>query len=130
MAEMILKNLFKKRGVSGIKVCSAGLNAFDGCEMNAFAKAALKKNEVPRTVFKTKKINAVNPRDLLICMTDGHKRAFLQRGNVFSFTDIVGENILDPYGEGFEAYETVCARLISKMERVSEFVIKFLEGQP
>lgn len=129
MAEMILKNIFKKRGVTGIKVCSAGLNALGGGEMNAFAKAALKKNGVPRTVFKSKRIINASPRDLIICMTDGHKRAFLPRKNVFSFADIAGEEISDPYGEGFEAYEAVCARLVSKMERVGEFAINFLEGQ-
>lgn len=110
--------------MANIKIRSAGTDAFDGDDMNEYAITALKNNHVPRTVFKSKRLSVdlINSSNLTITMTNGQKQLLSMFPNVYSFGEITGNEIPDPYGESAAAYDKTCRELINKMSKVFGFI--------
>ena len=125
MAEMILKNILKMNNIKDIKVSSAGINAISGASMSLLSQETLKRNEIPKTAFKSKRITEklLKEYSIVICMTAGHKRVLEGHKNVYTISELTdcGE-IHDPFGGEDASYQ----RCFIEIKRaVDVFVEKF-----
>ncbi len=121
MCQCIMRNLIKKYEISGIKVCSAGLNVTEE-KINSNAKIALKSLGINSGKFKAKQVTKeiLFKQDLVICMTENQKNYLGNFKNVYTFNSLfqVGD-IIDPYGQSLEVYlktatllQELCEKLI------------------
>ena len=123
MAEYLLKEALKKKKLRGFKVCSAGTEARKGDLINPKALYTLQLAGIKVGKFSSTPINEKLLKDafLFICMTEKHKDYLLDarwsvlrkageeeiENNVFSFKELVGYDVPDPYGYGEEEYRYV-----------------------
>lgn len=125
MAEIILKNKLKLAGITNIKVSSAGLSAVDGDKMSKNSATALKKLGYKPYGFKSKRLNLdlVMKHDLILCMTESHKRCINVFENVYTVGEVTGlGDIIDPYGKDLNVYvktshqiEDACNIILNKI---------------
>ena len=125
MAEIILKNKLKLAGITNIKVSSAGLSAVDGDKMSKNSATALKKLGYKPYGFKSKRLSLdlVMKYDLILCMTENHKRCINVFENVYTIGEVTGlGDIIDPYGGDLNVYvktshqlEDACNIILNKI---------------
>ncbi len=139
MAERLLKGKLKKRKWKGFLVKSAGLKAKTGEEMNAKSVAVLQENGLDATKFSAKGIKGKDLVDAfaVVCMSEGQKDLLLDmrwqalkkagvigdeeiQNNIYSFYELGGYDIPDPYGRDLECYRYVFSLLETGMERLIE----------
>lgn len=128
MAEIILKSKIKAAGITDIRVTSAGLSVAAGSKMNENSFKALKLLGYKPYGFKSKVLTKklLKSADVVICMTEEHKRYLAGYLNVRTVSELTGlSDILDPYGGDLEVYkrtsnqiEKACEILISKIIRI------------
>ena len=107
MAEIILKKKLKLAGVKNIKVSSAGLYANEGKKISEFSATSLKMLGYRLYGFKSKPAtaNVLLDNDLIICMTEGHKKLIRNFPNVYSINDLTSlGDISDPFGGDLNSY--------------------------
>ena len=107
MAEIILKSKFKNAGVKGIRVSSAGLSATEGAKISKNSAMALKKLGLNAYGFKSRQVTAkvLLKSDIVICMTDEHKRYISNFPGVYSIGELTGlGDVPDPYGGDLNEY--------------------------
>ncbi len=107
MAEIILKNKLKLAGVTGVRVSSAGLSASDGDKMSKNSALALKQLGYKPYGFKSKTLtlDIIMKYDVILCMTEGHKRQINVFENVYTVNELTGVgDIIDPYGGDLSVY--------------------------
>ena len=123
MAEYLLKSVLKKKKLRGFKVSSAGVGAKKGDAINPFAVYTLESAGLKVGKFSATPITDKLLKDgfLFICMTERHKEYLMDarwhalrkagesdiENNVFSFKELVGYDVPDPYGYGKEEYRYV-----------------------
>lgn len=123
MAEILLKAELKKRKWKGFSVGSAGIKAVKGDTINPKSLQALTEHGYEVKTFSS---TPLTPRMLkdsfaIVCMTEA-QRDFLMdmrwnvlrkagvediENNVYSFAEITGYDVLDPYGRDMECYRYV-----------------------
>lgn len=121
MAEFILKDALKKRGIKGVKVASAGLCADESGTINDLAKKVLKKNGVPARKFKSRQISGemVDKFDLVLCMTQNHKNALPAMDKIKTLGEMVDmPDVGDPYGNGEAVYTLCFAQLKAETDKL------------
>ena len=126
MAETIFKKKMRLAGMSGIKVKSAGLMAENGSAMSENSHIALKELGYRPYAFKTTLVSGkqlINS-DLIVCMTNEHKRAIASFPNVYSMSDITGQDVSDPYGGSVERYLFTAKQLEFACEAIIEKILK------
>ena len=112
MAEAVLKNKLRNEGIKNIKVNSAGLNANEGDKLSD----------------KARKINVNMVKNAcIICMTAEHKNRLSNVKNVFCAEELIGESIVDPYGQDITVYKN-CLKSIEKLAKAVLLEIKAKEG--
>ncbi|MBR1983881.1 MAG: low molecular weight protein arginine phosphatase, partial [Clostridia bacterium] len=86
MAEIILKSKIKNAGLKGVRVSSAGISAINGDKMSKNSVIALKKLGLTAYGFKSKTLDVkmLLKHDIIICMTENHKRAISSFPGVYS----------------------------------------------
>ncbi len=117
MAEALLKYELEKVNLSyGVEVTSAGLSAVAGEKASEPAKKLFGHNEPNLNYHKAKTLDLdlIDDVDLILVMTDDHKRQLLARfpraaNKTFIFKEYAGEandgcNIVDPAGYGPDKY--------------------------
>lgn len=114
MAEAALRKELRRRKISGITVCSAGLRADTGGAISPNSAQALKEAKI--TVLKSFKPRQLTEKMLkeakvVICMTEGQERALSKFENVTSFPALAGMEIPDPYGQGIDVYRVTLRRI-------------------
>lgn len=123
MAEFMLKDALKKKGVKGVRVASAGLCADEYGTINELAKKTLRKNGVAVRKFKSRQIDGgmVEKADMVLCMTQNHKNALPEMDKIKTLGEVTDmPDIGDPYG-GCEAVYTLCyAQLKTEIEKLVE----------
>lgn len=127
MAEIIMKNKIKQAGITDIRVSSAGLSVAAGSKMNENSFKALKLLGYKPYGFKSKVLTKkiMKSADVVICMTEEHKRYLQGYLNVRTVNELTGlGDISDPYGGDIEIYkktslqlEEACEILMSKIIR-------------
>lgn len=68
--------------------------------------------------------------DIIITATDTHKQLLLQYGSdskLYSFKDICGVDIQDPYGMDISAYEQVEKTIEDNLDNIYNFIINIKE---
>ena len=134
MAEYILRKKLKERKLRGFKVNSAGIAAKKGDVINPKSAQTLAKYGVETATFKVSAVTDKLLRDsfVMICMTDRQRDYLMDvrwnalrksgaeeiENNVFSFRELVGYEIPDPYGMEMERYEYVYRLLEGGMSAI------------
>lgn len=109
MAERLMKKMLKKTKLQDIKVSSRGLNA-TGENIAENAKFALKKFGASASNRKSVKLGKRDVKTLYVTMTESQAEA-LKDMKVLTFKQLIGKDVLDPYGQDEEVYLNCCAEL-------------------
>lgn len=136
MAERLLKKTLEERGLRGFTVLSAGTKAKRGEPMNPKSAAVLQEHGIGADNFSAKRVTPSTLRDAfaIVCMTEGQRDYLLElrwnvmrktgaeevENNVYAFSDLTGNEVLDPYGKDLECYRYVYALLATGMSKVVE----------
>lgn len=103
MAERIMKNLLKQKKIEQIKVCSKGLRA-NGENITENAKKVLRYNGLSSLNRKSVKLKKIDKNTLYIVMTNKMK-SFVDSKKLISFEDLIGQEVIDPYGQDESVYQ-------------------------
>ncbi len=138
MAEALLKSELKRLHIENIDVCSAGLKA-SGKAVNAYASKTLLNKGLELNNFNSRNVDeSLLCADILIAMTEEIKRKLLEiqsygqklgklpenLKNVYSFQEIAGYEVPDPYGQGDAEYHRAFEQLEGGMSAIIEkFVV-------
>ena len=129
MAELILKDKFKKNQVKGIRVSSAGLSATENHKISKNSLHALKKMGIKGYAFRSKQLTEemVNKADLILTMTVSQKESILRyfpKSKTLCVCEITGKKeISDPYGQGLEVYEKTASEIDDDCNIILENVL-------
>ena len=127
MAEIILKDKFKKHQIKDVQVRSAGLMVNPGDKINVNSRKALKLLGLKASGFKPKQLTEqmLKSFDLVLCMTAEHKRYLSGYKNVFTLGETVGMlDVPDPYGKNEQAYLETAKTLDKACEIILKNIIK------
>ena len=135
MAEALFKDLAKKKGISSVKAVSAGLAAIAGDKATPQAIEVMKRRGIDLSGHRARNVDAslIGEADLILTMTHRHKsvlssmypqaaskihvlREYAEGGA------IRGESaqILDPFGQPVEVYESCARQLEEAIEKLME----------
>ena len=139
MAEKILASIIKKEKWKGYVLSSAGIAAKDGDCINPKSAQVLTENGLECEGFSS---TLLKEEDLLdafavICMTERQKDVLLDMrwqalkkankigdeeisNNIYSFMEVGGYDVLDPYGRDLECYRYVFGLLTAGMKNLVE----------
>lgn len=109
MAERLFKKTLKQGGVKGIKVSSRGIHA-KGDNIAVNAKLVLKEMGALASDRKSVQLKKIDKSTLYVAMTDSIKKS-IEGKNVIAMSALIGEEILDPYGQDVEVYRRVAKQL-------------------
>jgi len=141
MAEALLKSELKRLHIEEIDVCSAGLRA-SGKAVNAYAAKTLLDKGLELNNFNSRNVDeSLLCADVLIAMTDEIKRKLVEiqaygirlgklpknLNNVYSFRELTGYEVPDPYGRGDAEYQRAFEQLEGGMSAIIE---KFVNEKP
>ena len=136
MAEILLRKKLEETGVSNVKVLSAGLQARKGDTINPLSKQVLEEKGMDcgefRATLLTDKI--LKESFAIVCMTERQREIVMDmrwnalrkageeeiENNVYSFFEISGYEIYDPYGKGRDCYQYVFGLLDAGMSALIE----------
>ena len=123
MAEILLKAELKNRGWQGITVTSSGISARRGNTINPKSLQVLQENGFVVEKFSSKRLTDKMMKDAyaIVCMTEAQRDYLLDarwqamrksgeedfENNVFSFGEIAGYEVIDPYGKDLDCYRYV-----------------------
>ena len=123
MAEHLLRRALKKAKLRGFKVMSVGISAKKGEEMNPKSAQVLSENGITMGKFLSAPITEKLLKEafIFVCMTERHSDFLMDmrwnvlrkngaeevENNVYSFAELVGYDVPDPYGKDIEAYRQV-----------------------
>lgn len=136
MAEAILQKTLADLKLTGVKVCSAGLQVKPKDKLNEKTAQILENKGIPLLTFKPKQITEKLLEESLaiVCMTDKQRDIVMDmrwkalravgeeeiENNVYSFSEIAGYEILDPYGKQLDCYEYVFELLAGGMSALTD----------
>ena len=123
MAEYLLKKVLKKEKLRGFKICSAGIGARKGDAINPKSAQVLAERNITLGKFTATPINdkLLKEAFAFVCMTERHADYLMDmrwdvlrkageeniENNVYSFEQLAGYSIPDPYGMEIDAYRSV-----------------------
>lgn len=133
MAEFIMKDLVKKKGLFGkYRIDSAGVSSEEsGNDLYPYAKEKLIEKKIPFTRHRARKIRPDDYEsfDWIVCMDDGNLRALQRMKPDDCQARVVkllpGQNVADPWYTGdFEtAYQDIargCRLLLAETEKETD----------
>ena len=123
MAEYLLKKVLRKEKLRGFKICSAGVGAKKGDTINPKSAQVLAERNITLGKFTATPINdkLLKEAFAFVCMTERHADYLMDmrwdvlrkageeniENNVYSFEQLAGYSIPDPYGKEIDAYRSV-----------------------
>lgn len=139
MAEMLLKAALDIAKLKGFVVSSAGIAAQTGDSINPKSAQVLAEHGLDGTGFSATLLTEKNLKEAfaVICMTEKHKDILLDmrwqalrkaneigeeeiENNIYSFADLTGYDVPDPYGRDIDCYRYVYSLLASGMGKIVE----------
>ena len=136
MAEVLLKKELELRNWKGITVSSAGIKAKRGDTINPKSAQVLSENGLEAVDFKATKVTDRILRDAyaIVCMTEQQRDYLLDarwnalrktgaeeiENNVYSFAELTGYEVMDPYGRDVDCYRYVFGLLKGGMYALIE----------
>ena len=139
MAEAVLKAVLKEQGLTKLQVSSAGLQAKPKDLMNEKTAQTLMDKGIELLNFQAKRLTKTMLKSSLaiICMTDRQRdlvmemrwKALREAGedeienNVYSFLELAGYEVLDPYGRDMDCYHYVFELIKGGMPAIIEKIL-------
>ena len=136
MAEYIFRKKAEELGLVKLKVCSAGTNAKKGDKINEKSAEILIDKGFDVVSFKAKPIDEKMLKQSLaiVCMTDVQRDMLMEmrwqvlraegeeeiENNVYSFSELAGYQVMDPYGRDKECYRYVYELIAGGMSALIE----------
>ena len=136
MAEYLFKQVLRKAKIRGFKIVSAGIGAKKGDVMNPKTAQVLQERKITVGKFTSTPINDKLLKDAFafVCMTERHAEYLMDmrwnvlrksgaeniENNVYSFEQLAGYTIPDPYGQDVDAYRRVYEMLEGGMYAIIE----------
>lgn len=136
MAEAILQKTLADLQLTGVKVCSAGLQVKPKDKLNEKTAQTLENKGIALLTFKPKQITEKLLEESLaiVCMTDKQRDIVMEmrwkalraageeeiENNVYSFSELAGYEILDPYGKELDCYEYVFELIAGGMSALTD----------
>lgn len=139
MAEILLKRRLEFLHLEGYEVCSAGIAAKKGDVINPYSSATLAENGIEFTGFTSTLLTGKLLKEAfaVVCMTERQREYLMDmrwhafqkskkkpeteiENNVYSFAELTGEEVLDPYGKGMDCYRYVYSLLDGGMSALIE----------
>ena len=124
MAEAVFKAFALQEGLVKLKIRSAGLRAKKGDTLNPKSAMVLAESGLELPEFKPARLTPAMLRQSLavVCMTDSQRDLVMEmrwhafkdtedgeelENNVYSFSELAGYEVLDPYGKEIDCYRYV-----------------------
>lgn len=139
MAEALLKRELSALKLQGFSVCSAGIAAKEGDTINPKSAQVLGENGLETTEFSSALLTEKDLKEAfaIVCMTEKHKDILMDmrwqtlkkagkigeeeiENNVYSFFELAGYDVLDPYGKDLDCYRYVYNLLGAGMRSLIE----------
>lgn len=139
MAEILLKKRLEFLRLEGYEILSAGIAAKKGDTINPYSSAVLAEHEIPSDGFVSRKLTGKMLKDAfaVVCMTERQREYLMDmrwaafqkakqkpdeeiENNVYSFAELTGEEVMDPYGRGMDCYRYVFSLLDGGMSALIE----------
>ena len=136
MAEAVFRKETQLLGLTKLKVASAGTRAKKGEPMNAKSVQVLLEKGIETGEFSAKKVDKRMLKQSLaiICMTDAQRDLLMEmrwkalreageeeiENNVYSFSELTGYEVLDPYGRDLDCYRYVYELIAGGMKALTE----------
>ncbi len=136
MAEILLKAELKTRGLKDITVSSAGISPKKGDTTNPKTLQVLEEHGFLAVAKTARRLTDRMMKDAyaIVCMTekqrdyllDARWQAMRKAGeenfdnNVYSFSELTGYDIVDPYGRDLDAYRYVFELFVGGMSALIE----------
>lgn len=139
MAEILLKKRLEFLRIEGFDVCSAGIVAKKGDTINPHSSAVLAEHGLPSDNFSSTLLTGKLLKEsfAIVCMTERQREYLMDmrwnafqkakkkpigelENNVYSFAELTGEEVLDPYGRGMDCYRYVYSLLEGGMSAIIE----------
>ena len=128
MAEALLKDLLKKKGIEGIRVGSAGIAVSSSQKASRQAERVMEERGISLKEHRSRQVNKnlLNKADLILTMTDRHK-SFIQAlhpsvwEKIHTLKEYVGmeeKDIFDPYGQSEEVYRMTAEEILQALEKL------------
>ncbi|HOB20026.1 MAG TPA: low molecular weight protein arginine phosphatase [Candidatus Atribacteria bacterium] len=121
MAEGMLRDMLRKRGINGIDVSSAGIAAIPGTCASLNAIRVMQKRGIDLSGHIARRLDQdmLKKADLVLTMTEGHKIAIqAAEPSVWSkiytlreYAGLEGMDIKDPYGGSEADYESCLSEI-------------------
>lgn len=131
MAEILLKAELKKRALKGFSVRSAGIAAKNGDVINPKSAEVLLENGLKIEDFHSTPLSGSLLKEAfaVVCMTEQHRDYLMEarwkllredgveniENTVYSFLEMTGYDVLDPYGRDIDCYRYVFGLLQAGM---------------
>ena len=136
MAEYLFKQVLKKEKLRGFKICSAGVGAKKGDEVNPKSAQTLLEHKITVGKFSATPVTnkLLQEAFAFVCMTERHAEYLMDmrwnvlrkagvkdiENNVYSFEQLAGYTVPDPYGREIDAYRYVYDLLEGGMYAIIE----------
>ncbi len=136
MAEIILTNRLETLGLKGFSVRSAGIKAKKGDVINPKSAQVLEENGLNAGEFASTLLTDKLIREAfaIVCMTSAQRDYLMDRrwnalkkageeavdNNVYSFFDVAGYEVIDPYGKDLDCYRYVYGLLAAGVDSLIE----------
>ncbi len=121
IAERLFKKMLKNEKVTFIKVISRGLEATKE-NITYNAKLVLKEYGALDKDRKAIKLGKIDNNTLYVTMTQEQKNK-VKSQKVISFRDLVGQDILDPYGQNLDHYRSCAEQIYRGLEKLLKQLI-------
>ncbi len=136
MAEILLEARVKALGLKGFTVTSAGIKAKKGTPVNPKSAQVLRENGLELSEFASTPLTNKLLREAfaIVCMTEAQKEYLMDmrwnackkagaeatENTVYSFYDLTGYEVMDPYGRDLECYRYVFSLLSAGISALIE----------
>ena len=134
MAEAVLRSEFKRLNIGDVSVFSAGLEPSKNGNINPHSAAVLSENGLSIENFASRALDEemLTNAYAVICMTDSQRDILMDmrwnllrrtglseiENNVYSFSDIAGYEIPDPFGRDKECYRLTYTKIAGGMAAI------------
>lgn len=134
MAEAVLRSELKRLNIGDVSVFSAGLEPSKNGNINPHSAAVLSENGLSIENFASRALDEemLTNAYAVICMTDSQRDILMDmrwnllrrtglseiENNVYSFSDIAGYEIPDPFGRDMECYRLTYTKIAGGMAAV------------
>ncbi len=136
MAEAVLRSELRRLNIRDAAVFSAGLKASENGNINPYSAAVLSENGLSIDNFSSRELDSdmLEKAYAIICMTDSQRDILMDmrwnvlrragfseiENNVFSFSDIAGYEIPDPFGKDLDCYRLTYQKIVGGMSALIE----------